>query len=172
MEPNKGEDKDGKKGPCCHCCDKCHPRDKPIVHIGNCGICKKLGRKCPFGLDGDRIEQQSRPASTQNRPTSSQQIHAQPSVMRRSILQPTIIPVYPVFQVCPVYYNVTVPIKLSKARLANSTINENHDILVKENVDMPKENKMKHSASTFDRSKMKQSLMSNRSKKGEPLSPE
>jgi hypothetical protein len=119
------------------------------------------------------------------RPASAQRI----SILNSQIVRPqhrsiisvphvthsVYIPVYPIIEIQPVYYNVNVPIKLSelhKARLASSTVMEtvpnDHqpDILIREN--NPHHDKMKFSTSTFDRSKMQLSLLSNRSKNREP----
>lgn len=85
---------------------------------------------------------------------------------------------YPVVEIQPVYYNVTLPIRMDdmKAHLTNSTVMDTQpnerdtSAQIKENYAT---DKMKHSASTFDRSKMKLSLLESRHKNRDgPIHPD
>lgn len=157
MQANKSTNPEEtpQKGACCHCCDKCFPR-KHSYTLGKCGICSRLGRKCPFGLDHMTEEEMNRrPSSNFNsvrfgventavgpqqsftsRPSSARRVHVVNSpaagpyhrsivtVPTANMVQQVYYPVYPVVEIQPVFYSVTVPIRLSdiKGQLTSSTI--------------------------------------------------
>lgn len=156
MLPNKSGSRPATpdKRACCHCCDKCYPRTTTRLN-GKCGICSKLHRKCPFGLDVENAEEptvrpnpifnSARPndrnidiepsTTTIPRPSSAQRHPVVNSPMVRSyhrsivgtparVVQQVYQPVYPIIEIQPVYYNVSVPIRISdfKGHLTNSTV--------------------------------------------------
>lgn len=155
MESNKAEQKEKEnKGPCCHCCDKCFPREKKEKgYTGKCRICSQLGRPCPFGMDlasendirktthpnletlkkgMERLIEPPANSPLTNPTTTIPIVNSQvgrPTVLLnyRPVSVSRAVPVYPVFEVRPVYYNVTVPIRLSdlgRGPLAKSTVQD------------------------------------------------
>ena len=121
--------------------------------------------------------QEKTPLTTFQRPSSAARhnIIGSPSIgqgyrsnvhVHGSVVRQVYIPIYPVVEIQPVYYNVTVPLRIEglKTLLTNSTV---EDVQYEQETSLQaKENhpleRMKHSSSTFDRSKMKLSLLESR----------